>query len=154
VIRINSYDVEILCAVIASVAFQPLAKLKQNSTVKMKTTLRQIRFFIHDVIFFIPNVISALFIPPASDDIQSQGDLIYEFGQAILHIPSLLRRLPFKTRTLEEELQEVRNATMTKENVQMPVLLHRQQTTTSGSPILSLLELSGSCSCFDSHIVM
>lgn len=40
--------------------------------------------------------------------IESQNDLFKEYIQAVLRTPELLRRLAFRTRTLEEELQEVR----------------------------------------------
>jgi len=59
------------------------------------------------VLCFIPETVRSLFVPPQTDDLQSRGDLVYEWGQAVLHMPQLLRRLAFKTRTAEEELQEV-----------------------------------------------
>jgi hypothetical protein len=55
----------------------------------------------------IPRLVTALFIKPDHDGIQDNRDLVYQYGQAVLHIPQLLRRLAFKTRTLEEELHEV-----------------------------------------------
>lgn len=56
----------------------------------------------------IPRTLAAPFIKPDHDDIRTTADLIYQYGQALKHLPSLLRRLPFKTRTLEDELHEVR----------------------------------------------
>ena len=53
-----------------------------------------------------PRLFMALFIKPDHDGILNNRDLVYQYGQAVLHIPSLLRRLAFKTRTLEDELQE------------------------------------------------
>lgn len=55
----------------------------------------------------IPRLVAALFIKPDHDGIQDTRDLVYQYGQAVKHIPSLLRRLAFKTRTLEDELHEV-----------------------------------------------
>ena len=51
-------------------------------------------------------LVRALFVRPSPEGIESVGDLVYEYGQALLHTPSIFRRLAFKTRTLEEELQE------------------------------------------------
>lgn len=55
----------------------------------------------------LSNSITGLFTAPAGEGIESQKDLIYEYGQALIHIPQLLQRLAFRTRTLEAELQEV-----------------------------------------------
>jgi hypothetical protein len=63
-----------------------------------------------------PRLCAALFIKPDHDGVQDNRDLVYQYGQAVKHIPSLLRRLAFKTRTLEDELHEVRSST--------PVLLN------------------------------
>jgi hypothetical protein len=57
----------------------------------------------------VPRLVAALFIKPDHDGIQDNRDLVYQYGQAVKHIPSLLRRLAFKTRTLEDELHEVCN---------------------------------------------
>jgi len=54
-----------------------------------------------------PRLVTALFIKPDHDGIYDTRDLVYQYGQAVKHIPSLLRRLAFKTRTLEDELHEV-----------------------------------------------
>lgn len=55
----------------------------------------------------VPGLVVALFVKPDHDGIQNARDLVYQYGQAVKHIPSLLRRLAFKTRTLEDELHEV-----------------------------------------------
>ena len=39
---------------------------------------------------------------------ETRKDVLVEFLRALLHIPQLLRRLAFKTRTLEQELHAVR----------------------------------------------
>jgi len=62
-----------------------------------------------ECLMFVPNCVRSLFVPPASEDIQSLEDFIYEYGQAVRNIPQLFSRLAFKTRTLEQELQEVRD---------------------------------------------
>jgi len=46
--------------------------------------------------------------PVTGESIDSRSDVFYEYWQALLHIPQLLQRLAFKTRTLEAELHEVR----------------------------------------------
>ena len=55
----------------------------------------------------VPGLVVALFVKPDHDGIQNARDLVYQYGQAVKHIPSLLRRLAFKTRTWEDELHEV-----------------------------------------------
>ena len=60
-------------------------------------------------LLYVPRLCISFFIKPDHDGIQCTEDLLYQYGQAIKHIPSLLRRLAFKTRTLEDELHEVRS---------------------------------------------
>lgn len=63
-------------------------------------------------LLYVPRLVGALFHKPEHDGVQNAGDLVYQYGQAVKHIPSLLRRLAFKTRTLEDELQEVSSPTV------------------------------------------
>ena len=74
----------------------------------MKVAWRRTLLGVQDAVWFLPSLVHALFVPPASDEIETRDDLIYEYGQAIKNMPQLLRRLAFRTRTLEDELQEVR----------------------------------------------
>ena len=74
----------------------------------------------------IPRLATALFVKPNHEGIQCTADLVYEYGQAVKHIPSLLRRLSFKTRTLEDELQEVRSCFLSvlTSHISFQLLIH------------------------------
>lgn len=61
---------------------------------------------IQQVLLTLPRLFRALYEKPSEEGIQTPGDLVYEFGQAVMHMPDLFRRLAFKTRTLDEELHE------------------------------------------------
>lgn len=51
-------------------------------------------------------LVRALFIRPTPEGIETFGDIVHEYGQALRHTPSIFMTLAFKTRTLEEELHE------------------------------------------------
>ena len=60
------------------------------------------------ILLFIPNLIHDLVVPPEEGD-EGSHMMTWEFGQAVKHMPQLLRSLAFKTRTLEEQLHQVCN---------------------------------------------
>ena len=64
-------------------------------------------------LLYIPRLAGALFRKPDHEGVQNAHDLVYQYGQAVKHIPHLIRRLAFKTRTLEDELHEVCRADVT-----------------------------------------
>jgi hypothetical protein len=59
------------------------------------------------ILLFIPSLIHDLFVQPEEED-YGRHTLTWEFGQAFRHLPQLLVSLSFKTRTLEEQLHQVR----------------------------------------------
>lgn len=69
--------------------------------------LRSVWHWMVKIILFIPTVIHDLFVQPDEEE-QGARLLTWEFGQALRHLPTLLVSLAFKTRTLEEQLHQVR----------------------------------------------
>lgn len=66
---------------------------------------REVMWTLRSIFMFIPNLFHNLFHAPEDDD--DQHTMVWEFGQALRHIPQLFRTLAFKTRTLEEQLHQV-----------------------------------------------
>ena len=81
--------------------------MRETKTPETMVTFRRIMLGAQDCLLFVPRAVVFIFTPTGD---ASSHNMMLEYGHAIRHMPQLFSRLAFRTRSLEEELDEVRCA--------------------------------------------